>query len=88
MINPLRKIIAVFRLIDEVKFLRRRITVMSGNLADLNLIYKTEAKIRSEIRNYESLRVTFDGYHGWDREILALKDELKRREMMKEEKKQ
>jgi len=85
MINPLRKIIAVFRLIDDVKFLRRRITVMSRNLSDLNLIYNTEAEIKNAIRDYEALRVKIDGYDGWDKEIEALVAELKRREMMRQE---
>lgn len=83
MINPWRKIIAVFRLIDDVKFLRRRITVMSRNLSDLNLIYSSESEIKDAIRDYEALKI--NGYDGWDHEILALKDELKRREMMKRE---
>ena len=85
MIKLWRKIITVFRLIDDVKFLRRRITVMSRNLADLNLIYNTETEIKDAIRDYEALRAKTDGYDGWDHEILALKDELKRREMMKGE---
>ena len=85
MTNPLRKIIAVFRLIDDVKFLYRRVTVMSRNLSDLNLIYSTETEIKNAIRDYEALQVKIDGYDGWDHEILALKDELKRREMMRAE---
>lgn len=88
MINPWRKIIAVFRLVDNVKFLYRRITVMSRNLSDLNLIYNTESEIEKAIRDYEALRAKTDGYDGWDHEIAALKAELKRREMMKGEVKQ
>ena len=82
MINPLRKIIAVFRLIDDVKFLRRRITIISRNLSDLTLIYKTEAEIKDAIRDYEAFRAKTDG---WVHDILALEDELKRREMMRQE---
>ena len=85
MINPWRKIVAVFRLIDDVKFLYRRITVMSRNLSDLNLIYRTEAEIKNAIRNYEALRAKTDGRYNWDREILALEAELKRREIMRQE---
>ena len=85
MINPWRKIIAVFRLVDNVKFLYRRIAVMSRNLSDLSLIYKTEAEIKEAIRNYEALHAKTDGRYSWDRDILALKDELKRREMMRQE---
>ena len=85
MINPWRKIVAVFRLVDNVKFLYRRITVMSRNLSDLNLIYRTEAEIKNAIRNYEALRAKTDGRYNWDREILALEAELKRREMMRQE---
>ena len=84
MINPLRKIIAVFRLIEDVKFLRRRITVMSRNVANLNLIYNTESEIEEAIRDYEALRVKTDGY-GWEKEIKALVAESKRREMMRQE---
>ena len=85
MINPLRKIIAVFRLIDDVKFLYRRITVMSRNLANLNLIFNTKSEIEEAIRDYEELHAKIDGYDGWDKEIEALVAELKRREMMRQE---
>ena len=85
MMNPLRKIIAVFRLIEDVKFLRRRIVLMSRDLADLKLIYCTEAEIEEAIRDNEERRAKTDGCDGWDKEIEVLVAELKRREMMRAE---
>ena len=70
-------------MIRDIKPLRTRLTMLSDQVNDLSLIYTNTAEIEKSIKDFENLERTNTAT--WSREIFALEQELKRREMMKED---